>query len=149
MHHLVAMQIDTIKNQLFSFYVTYSHEIILIADDYIFVQICIEKHFSKCIMVKLSRILYVYLVQYPPFVIFNLLQRLLYLISPGNMKTPGSKGITSDWLASNRFLTTINRIMKVQADRETELNGPFIDVNLFHLQTKTEVSLLNFIKDDR
>ena len=55
------------------------------------------------------------------------------------MKRPVSKGITGDWLASNRFLTTINRIMKVQADRETELNGQVIDVKLFHLQNKNIV----------
>ena len=100
-------------------------------------------------MVRLSRLLYVYLVQYPPFIIFNLLQRLLYLVSPSNVKRPGSKGITSDWLASNGFLTAINGIMKVQAGRETELNGPVIDVKLFDLQNKTDVSLMDFMKENR
>ena len=100
-------------------------------------------------MVKLSRLLYVYLVQYPPFIIFNLLQRFLYLVSPSNVKRPGTKGITNDWLASNGFLTAINGIMKVQAGRETELNGPVIDVKLFDLQNKTDVSLMDFMKENR
>ena len=39
--------------------------------------------------------------------------------------------------------------MKVQAGRETELNGPVIDVKLFDLQNKTDVSLMDFMKENR
>jgi len=100
-------------------------------------------------MVKLSRLLYVYLVQYPPMVIFNLLLRLVTFVRPSFMKNPHKGALVDGWMASDKFLKTVQRCLKFQAARETDLNGPAIDVQLYDLKNKAEVSLLSFMQENR
>ena len=100
-------------------------------------------------MVKLSRILYIYLVQYPSVIAWNLLQRFLYYVRPDSMMQVGKGIMTDNWMASNKFLKAKHRTMQVQAVRETELNEPAIDVKLLHLEKQIEVSLLDFMKENR
>lgn len=98
-------------------------------------------------MARLSRLLYFYVLVFPRMVLFNIFNRILYLIRPSSFKNEGT--LTDDWMASNRFLKTISRGMAYQVERETDLNGPAINVDLHSLSSKTTVSLLQFMKQNR
>ena len=100
-------------------------------------------------MGRLTRLLQVYGFLYPQFLLYNLFNRLLILIYPSAFKNRHNGTLTDDWLSSNRFVKTIGRVLPFQAERQTDLNGPAIDVDLYSLSSKSNVSLLQFMKKNR
>ena len=100
-------------------------------------------------MARLSQLLYVYGVLMPKMVLINLVHRIIYWLNPSFFNNKHDGSLTDDWMASNRFLKTVQRAMSFQAARETELNGDFINVDLVDLSNKSNVSLSKFMNVNR
>jgi len=95
--------------------------------------------------------LYVYLVVIPSALLFNLFARVKYFLNPDAFKNkvPGSSALTEGWVASNKHVAAVLRSAKYQATLEASKGGQAIDVDLYDLQNKTTVRLLDFMKTNR
>ena len=95
--------------------------------------------------------LYVYLVIIPSALLFNLFARVKYFLNPDAFKNkvPGSSALTEGWVASNKHVAAVLRSAKYQATLEASKGGQAIDVDLYDLQNKTTVRLLDFMKTNR
>ena len=95
--------------------------------------------------------IYVYCVIVPRMLLFNIFARIKYFLNPDAFKNPelGSNALTEGWVASNKQIAATLRGVKYQATLEASKGGQAIDVDLYDLQNKTTVRLLDFMKTNR
>ena len=90
-----------------------------------------------------------YCVSLPSFVGYNVAMRIMYFFNPDSFKNKHEGALTDDWLASNRFLKTVWRMVQYQAARDMSLGSDAVDADLYDLQSGSTVKLFDYMKENR